>query len=82
MTLKAKKLGWDPVPMGQFVKALPGIDQSAFSGETPDRVTTDGHDAYPRAMREELGVTVKHRTNRYLNNWIEQDHDPPPRRAT
>jgi len=40
----------------------------------PDRVTTDGHDSYPRAIREELGVTVKHRTNRYLNNWIEQDH--------
>ena len=30
LTLKAKKLGWDPIPMGQFVKALPGIDQSAF----------------------------------------------------
>jgi hypothetical protein len=37
-------------------------------------VTTGGHDAYPRAIREELGVDVKHRTNRYLNNWIEQDH--------
>jgi len=30
LTLKAKKLGWDPIPMGHFVKALPGIDQSAF----------------------------------------------------
>ncbi len=50
--------------------------QSALkvTGEAPDRVTTDGHDSYPRAIREELGVTVKHRTNRYLNNWIEQDH--------
>ena len=44
------------------------------SGETPDRVTTDGHDSYRRAIREELGVHVKHRTNRYLNNWIKQDH--------
>jgi transposase-like protein len=28
----------------------------------------------PRAIREELGEAVVHRTNRYLNNWIEQDH--------
>ena len=42
--------------------------------EAPERVTTDGHDSYPRAIREELGETVLHRTNRYLNNWIEQDH--------
>ena len=44
------------------------------AGDAPERVTTDGHDAYPRAIREELGETVQHRTNRYLNNWIEQDH--------
>ena len=37
-------------------------------------MTTDGHDAYPRAIREELGDTVLHRTHRYLNNWIEQGH--------
>ena len=38
------------------------------TGTTPDRVTTDGHDAYPRAIRDELGDKVLHRTNRYLNN--------------
>src|SRR5690348_16118759 len=27
----------------------------AVTGVTPDRVTTDGHDAYPRAIRTELG---------------------------
>jgi putative transposase len=43
-------------------------------GHTPERVTTDGHDSYPRAIRETLGVDVIHRTNRYLNNRIEQDH--------
>jgi transposase-like protein len=43
-------------------------------GTAPDRVTTDGHDAYPRAIRDELGDKVMHRTNRYLNNLIEQDH--------
>ena len=28
----------------------------------PDRVTTDGHDSYPRAIRTKLGEGVKHRT--------------------
>ena len=41
---------------------------------TPDRVTTDGHDSYPRAVRTELGRQVRHRTSQYLNNRIEQDH--------
>ena len=41
---------------------------------TPDRVTTDGHDSYPRATRTELGRGVRHRTSRYLNNRLEQDH--------
>jgi putative transposase len=41
---------------------------------TPDRVTTDGHDSYPRAIRTSLGEAVKHRTSRYLNNRLEQDH--------
>ena len=40
----------------------------------PARVTTDGHDAYPRAIRETLGEEVTHRCNPYLNNRIEQDH--------
>ncbi len=31
-------------------------------------------DAYPRAIRETLGSDVLHRTNRYLNNRVEQDH--------
>ena len=46
----------------------------AITGVTPDRVTTDGHDAYPRAIRTELGSRVSHRTNCYLNNRLEQDH--------
>lgn len=43
-------------------------------GHRPERVTTDGHDSYPRAIRETLGSDVLHRTNRYLNNRLEQDH--------
>src|SRR5437588_12469333 len=43
-------------------------------GHAPERVTTDGHDSYPRAIRETLGNDVLHRTNHYLNNRLEQDH--------
>jgi len=46
----------------------------AVTGVTPERVTTDGHDSYPRAIRSELGKRVRHRTSRYLNNRLEQDH--------
>jgi len=46
----------------------------AVTGVTPDRVTTDGHDSYPRAIRTELGKGVRHRTSAYLNNRLEQDH--------
>ncbi len=44
------------------------------AGQTPEKVTTDGHDAYPRAIRETLGPDAEHRTSRYMNNIIEQDH--------
>jgi putative transposase len=43
-------------------------------GHTPERVTTDGHGSYPRAIRETLGSNVLHRCNPYLNNRLEQDH--------
>jgi putative transposase len=43
-------------------------------GHKPERVTTDGNDANPRAIRRVLGRKVLHRTNQYLNNRLEQDH--------
>lgn len=46
----------------------------AVVGHTPERVTTDGHASYPRAVREILGNDVQHRTHKYLNNLLEQDH--------
>ncbi len=46
----------------------------ATMGFRPDRVTTDGHGSYPRAIRTVLGRTVRHRTSAYLNNRLEQDH--------
>jgi putative transposase len=44
------------------------------TGVMPTRITTDGHDAYPGAIRQVFGNQVRHRTNRYLNNHLEQDH--------
>lgn len=46
----------------------------AVVGSTPERVTTDGHASCPRAVLETLGSHVQHRTNKYLNNRLEQDH--------
>ncbi|HVA88879.1 MAG TPA: IS6 family transposase [Chloroflexota bacterium] len=43
-------------------------------GHSPEKVTTDGHDAYPRAIRETLGEDVVHRCSRSRNTRIEQDH--------
>src|SRR6266699_1575559 len=43
-------------------------------GHGPERVTTDGHTSYPRAIRENLGSDVVHRTNHSLNNRLEHDH--------
>jgi len=49
-------------------------------GQAPEKVTTDGHDSYPRAVRETLGPDVSHRTSRSMNKRIEQDH--PQHQAT
>ena len=43
-------------------------------GFRPEQVTTDGHGAYPRAIRSILGKIVRHRTSAYLTNRLEQDH--------
>lgn len=43
-------------------------------GQAPDLVTTDGYTSYPRAIRETMGGNVEHRTRKYLNNRLEQDH--------
>jgi putative transposase len=46
----------------------------AATGMIPDRVTTDGHGSYPRAIRTTLGRPVVHRNSAYKNNGLEQDH--------
>jgi len=45
----------------------------AVARAVPERVTTDGHTASPRAIRQTLGSAVQHRTSRYNNDRIEQD---------
>jgi putative transposase len=54
-------------------KALFRSAKSA-TGIVPDRVTTDGHGSYPRAIRSMLGSRVVHRTSAFKNNRLEQDH--------
>jgi putative transposase len=44
------------------------------TGSVPQRVTTDGHDAHLEAITAELGEAVRHRTKRYSNNHLEQNH--------
>jgi transposase-like protein len=51
----------------------------AVVGHAPERVTTDGHTSYPRAIRETLGSGVTHRNNPYLNNRLSPG---PPRHQT
>jgi putative transposase len=43
----------------------------SVSGQVPDRVTTDGHGSYPRAIRSTLGRRVVHRTSAHRNNGLE-----------
>jgi putative transposase len=60
---------WDLAAARAFFRSA-----KSATGNIPDRVTTDGHDAYPRAIRTELDKAVAHRTNVCLDNRLEQDH--------
>jgi len=49
------------------------------SNPEPEKVTTDGHQAYPWVIQDlkktkKLKKKVTHRTSKYLNNRIESDH--------
>ena len=46
----------------------------AVTGTTPDKVTTDKHASYPPALDEVFCDDLEHRTSKYLNNYLEQDH--------
>ena len=45
-------------------------------GSKPQRLTTDKHPAYRKAIRWIVGRKVQHRQNQYLNNRMEQHHRP------
>ena len=45
-----------------------------ITGVIPDQVTTDHEKAFPSAIASTLGKQVKHRTNKYKNNIMEQNH--------
>ncbi len=42
--------------------------------QPPQRVATDGHSSYPRAIKEELGEGVEHEVRNCRGNPIEQSH--------
>jgi putative transposase len=46
----------------------------AVTGTTPDKVTTNKHASYPPALDEVFCDDVEHRTSKYFNNHLEQDH--------
>jgi transposase-like protein len=63
-----------PAAKAFFEKAL-----KKTSNPTPEKVTIDGHQAYPWAIKDlkdakTLSKKVKHRTSKDLNNRIESDH--------
>jgi transposase-like protein len=53
----------------QFLRRLVEV-----TGGRPERVTTDKHPSYRKAIRWIIGRKAMHRTTRYLNNLTEQSH--------
>lgn len=44
------------------------------TGIIPETITTDKHASYPPALEEVFGDDVEHRTSKFKNNHLEQDH--------
>ncbi|WP_451984530.1 IS6 family transposase [Azospirillum endophyticum] len=44
------------------------------TGVIPDTITTDKHSGYPPAIDEVFVEDIEHRTSKYKNNHLEQDH--------
>ena len=44
------------------------------TGIIPEIITTDKHSGYPPTIEEVFGDNVEHRTSKYRNNHLEQDH--------
>ncbi len=57
------------------VAAAPAFRSAkATTGVIPDRVTTDAHGSYPRAVCTTLDRRVAHRASAFKSNRLEQDH--------
>ena len=57
------------------VAAAPAFrSANATTGVIPDRVTTDAHGSYPRAVCTTLDRRVAHRASAFKSNRLEQDH--------
>lgn len=48
--------------------------QAAELIPAPEKVKTDGHKAYPNAIKKELGEQVEHQVSRSVDNLVEQSH--------
>lgn len=44
------------------------------TGIIPETITTDKHAGYPPALEAAFGDDVEHRTSKFKNNHLEQDH--------
>lgn len=50
------------------------LSAQSVAGRAPERITTDGHPCYPRAIQNVFGKRVVHRDNWYQNRHIERNH--------
>jgi putative transposase len=73
-TFKGRQFTAEVILWARLAKGSVFGSAKMVTGVTPDRVATDGHDSYPRAIRTVLGKGVRHRDSQYLNNWLEQNH--------
>ena len=46
----------------------------AVTGVIPETITTDKHASYPPALEDVFGDDIEHRTSKFKNNHLEQDH--------
>lgn len=56
----------------QVTKSKTSVTISPTFLPLPTQVTTDGHDSYPREIRETLGPKVKHRCNAYRTGRLSE----------
>lgn len=73
-TVREWEARFAPIFVEQLRQKCKGKVGNSLAQKPPERVTTDGHTAYPQAIAEVLGAEVEHRVSDCLTNRIEQDH--------